>query len=130
MFRQVLCNQVSHRAALGFARTGYMHGTRLLSHAAGLAGVALRSFAAMACLFMLSGVFLAGASWFFLRDQPWYAVVAAAVAFVEAAATGVIVGAKRALVMSLAYGIKALALGRRAVDLIFERVLGVEPGQE
>ncbi len=97
---------------------------------AALAGVALRSFVATFLILLGSGVLLAGASYFFLRDHPLYAVIAAGVALVESVVAGVVFGGKRAIVMALAHGFRSLGLGRRVVGAVFDRLLGIAPDQE
>src|SRR5262245_40312244 len=98
--------------------------------AVNLAGVALRSFAGTLLCFLVAGVLLAAGSWYFLRDEPLYGGMAAALALAEAAATGVFLGGKRALVMTCAHGFKTMGLGQSAMQMIFERLLGVSADQQ
>lgn len=99
-------------------------------HLASLAWVALRSFAGTVLLLTLAGVLLAGASYYFLREQPAvYGVVAVVVALLEAVTVGVVLGAKRAVVAAVAHGLAALHLGRSLVGLVFDRMLGVTAEQ-
>jgi hypothetical protein len=90
---------------------------------ASLAGVALRSFVATVLVLTLAGGVLAGLSYYFLREHhAVYAVIAAAVALIESVTVGVVLGAKRALVMAVAQGLSTLRLGRSFVHLVFERM--------
>lgn len=101
------------------------------SHLASLAWVALRSFAATVAVLTLAGVILAGLSYYFLREYHWaYGAIAAAVALLESVTAGVVLGAKRAVVMAVAHGLSRLRLGQSLVDLVFERMLGVAEGEE
>jgi hypothetical protein len=98
---------------------------------ASLAWVALRSFVGTVLILTLSGVVLAGLSYTVLREHHWiYGVIAAAMAFVESATTGVVLGAKRAVAMALTHGLGSLRLGRSLVRVVFERMLGVAAGEE
>jgi hypothetical protein len=91
--------------------------------------VAVRSFVGTLAVLTAAGVALAAVSYYFLRDHPVYALLAAALAVVEGVATGVVLGAKRALVMALAHALGALRLGRALVRLVFDRLLGVAEGR-
>ncbi len=100
-------------------------------HLAKLAWVAIRSFVGTLFVFTLAGVVLAGLSYFFLRADHWlYGVIAVVVALIESVATGIVLGAKRAMVMAAAHGLGELQLGRSLVRLIFDRMLGVASGGE
>jgi hypothetical protein len=99
-------------------------------HLARLVWVAVRSFASTLILLSIAGVALAVVSAYFLWDHPGYALVAAVIAVAEGVATGVVLGAKRAVIMALAYGLGTLHLGRSLVGFIFDRLLGVAEGQE
>jgi hypothetical protein len=100
-------------------------------HLAKLAWVAVRTFAGTLFVFTLAGIVLAGLSYYFLREQEWiYGVIAVLVALIESVATGVVLGAKRAMVMVAAHGLGELQLGRTLVGLIFDRMLGVTGGGE
>jgi hypothetical protein len=100
------------------------------THLARLAWVAVRSFASTLFLVSAAGVALAAVSAYFLWDHPVYALVAAVVAVAQGVAAGMVLGAKRAVVMALAHGLGALRLGRSLVRLVFDRLLGVAEGQE
>ena len=93
-------------------------------------GVAFRSFVATFLVLLASGILLAGASYFFLRDYPLYGTIAAGVAVVESLIAGVVFGGKRAVVTALAHGFRSLGLGRRVVGVIFGRLLGISADQE
>lgn len=93
--------------------------------AAGLAGVALQSFAGTLLLFLVAGLVFGAGSYYYLRNDTLYAVIAASLVLAEALAAGVFLGGKRALVMTAAHGFKTLGLGRSAVKMIFTRLLGV-----
>jgi hypothetical protein len=93
-----------------------------------LAWVAARAFVGTLALLTLFGLVLAGLSYYALSDEPVYAAIAALVAVIESLAAGVVLGAKWAVVLALVEGLRALALGRWAIRLIFERVLGVVGG--
>jgi hypothetical protein len=101
-----------------------MAGDSLSKGAAGLTLVAVRSFLGTLLIVFLAGVVLAGVSVYWLRGYPLYAVIAAVVALVEAIALGALVGGKRALVMTLVHAVRSFQLGRSAVRLIFDRLLG------
>jgi hypothetical protein len=101
------------------------------SHLASLAWVALRSFLGTMFVLALAGVVLAGLSYYFLRQYPWfYGVIAVTVALIESVTTGFVLGAKRAVLMAVAHGLGALRLGRSLARLVFERMLGVAGGAE
>jgi hypothetical protein len=71
----------------------------------------------------LVGIVLAGVSCYFLREYQWrYGVIAVVITLIEAVALGAILGVKRAMVMTLAYGLGSLQLGRTLVRLVFERM--------
>jgi hypothetical protein len=95
----------------------------------GLALVALRSFLGTFLIVSVAGAFLAAISAYFLRHHPLYASIAAAVAVAESVTSGILLGSKRAIVMTLVHSILSLQLGRAIVRLVFER-LGVNAGQE
>jgi hypothetical protein len=90
----------------------------------------LRSFLGTVLVLAVVGVALAGASYYVLRDHPPYGVLAAALALVEALALGVVHGGQRAFLGTLTRGLRSLQLGRTAVRLLFERLLGLAAGQE
>jgi hypothetical protein len=94
-------------------------------HVAGMAWVAVKSFAGTLGLLTLAGCVLAGVSYFFLRGNQTYAVVGAIVAVVEGIVTGVLFGAKRGMVMGLAHGLGQLRLGKSLIQLVFDRILKV-----
>ncbi len=94
-------------------------------HVAGMAWVAAKSFAGTLGLLTLAGCVLAGVSYFFLRNEPVFAIVGAIVAVVEGIATGIVFGGKRAMVMGLAHGLGRLRLGRSLIQLVFDRILKV-----
>jgi hypothetical protein len=98
---------------------------------ASLAWVALRSFLGTVVVLTLAGVVLAGLSYYVLREHHWiYGVIAVAVTLIESVTTGVILGAKRAVLMAVAHGLGSLRLGRSLVRLLFEQMLGVAGGEE
>jgi hypothetical protein len=98
---------------------------------ASLTWVALRSFVGTMLILMLGGVILAGLSYYFVSKYDWaYGVMAAVLALVESVTIAIVLGAKRAVVLTLAEGLSALRLGRSLVGLIFERMLGVAAGNE
>src|SRR5262245_41015553 len=81
-------------------------------HLASLAWVALRSFVGTVLVFTLVGVVLAGLSYYVLREHHWiYGVTAVALALLEAVTAGVVLGAKRAVVLAVAHGLGSLRLG-------------------
>jgi hypothetical protein len=94
-------------------------------HMASMAWVAVKSFAGTLGLLTLAGCVLAGVSYFFLRGNPAYAGIGAAVAVVEGIITGVVFGAKRGMVMGIAHGLGQLRLGRSLIRLVFDRILKV-----
>lgn len=94
-------------------------------HAASLAWVAVRSFLGTVAVFTLAGCVLAAVSYYFLRERPVYAGIAAAVAIIEGIVTGVVLGMKRGAVLSLAHGLGRLRLGRSLIRLVFDRILKV-----
>ncbi len=103
----------------------------LAGHLASLAWVAVRTFLTTLFLLSLAGIVLAGLSYYFLRNEHWlWGVGWVALALVEAVAAGVVLGAKRAVVMALAHGLRSLRLGAALVRLVFERMLGVVEGEE
>jgi hypothetical protein len=97
----------------------------ILKETAALTVVALRSFLGTLLIVFLAGVVLAAVSAYLLRDHPLYASIAAVIALAEALASGIVLGGKRALVMALVHGVRSFHLGRSAVRLVFERLLGV-----
>jgi hypothetical protein len=100
-------------------------------HLAALTWVAARSFLGTLLLLSLAGAVLAGLAWWWLHDYHWaYGTIAAALALAECVATGIILGTKRAVVMTLAHGLGSLLLGRALVRLVFERMLGIAAGTE
>jgi hypothetical protein len=100
-------------------------------HLAILAWVALRTFLGTLFVLGLASVVLAGLSYYFLREAEWlYGVIAVAVVLIEAVTIGLVLGAKRAAVMTVAHGLGSLRLGRSFVRLVFERMLGVAEGEE
>ncbi len=99
------------------------------ARSAGLAWVALRTFVGTMCLAMLGGLVLAGAAYYFVRAEPWWlAAVAVILVLAEAAVLGVVLGWKRALVLTLAHGLAELRLGRMLVRLVFERMQQLAAG--
>jgi hypothetical protein len=92
---------------------------------AGLAWLALRSFLASLLGMTLTGIVLAGLSYYVLRDHWGYAVIGAVLAVIEAVLLGFVVGAKRAVVLAVAHGLNTLQLGRTIVRLVFDKILGV-----
>jgi hypothetical protein len=92
--------------------------------------VALRSFLGTVLVVSLAGAVLAAVSGYFLREHPFAAWIAAGVALIESFATGVLLGGKRAVVMALVHGLRSLRLGRSAVRLIFDRLLGADPAAQ
>src|SRR4051812_11411236 len=96
----------------------------LSKRAAGLALVAVRSFLGTLLIVFLAGVVLACISAYWLRGQPLYATIAVLAALVESITVGAVLGAKRALVMTLVHALRSFHLGRSTVRLIFERLLG------
>jgi hypothetical protein len=101
-----------------------------LKRMTGLAIVAIRSFCATMLLILGVGVVLAAGTYLLLaQHQPWYGVIGGLAAMLEAIIVGLVWASKRAVLMALAQGLKEYRLGRAAVRLIFERLLGVD-GQE
>jgi hypothetical protein len=97
---------------------------------ASLAWVAVRSFLGTLSLFLLAGLVLAGVSFYLLQEANlWYALLGAVLAVAEGLTIGVILGGKRAGIMALAHGLRRLGLGRVAVGLIFDRLLGMSEGE-
>jgi hypothetical protein len=94
------------------------------AHLAGLAWVALRSFAAALLGLTMAGVVLAGLSYYLLAEYYWlYGAIAVVLTLVESVTVGFILGAKRAVMMAAAHGLGELQLGRSLVSLLFERML-------
>jgi hypothetical protein len=88
--------------------------------------VAARSFFGTMLLMAGVGVVLAAGVYHFLAElSPLVGVIGAALALAEAGAVGLIWAGKRAVVRALLYGIRRGRLGSAAVDLVFDRVLGV-----
>jgi hypothetical protein len=102
----------------------------LWSGGARLVLVAVRSFVGTVLVLAAAGAILALCSYLILKDTPAYALIAAVVALLEALATGVVLGGKRALVMALAHGLSALRLGRTTVRILFGILLGIADGDE
>jgi hypothetical protein len=90
---------------------------------AGLTGVAVRSFAGTVLALAGVGLALAGSAYWFLRDHPWYGLLAAAAALAEALVAGVLLGTKRAVARTLAEGTRRLHLGQSLVRWLFQRLL-------
>ena len=90
----------------------------------GLAGVAFRSFLTTFFIVLLAGALLAGVSYYYLRDHPFYGALAVVVALAESLIVGLVFGAKRAVVTALAHGFRTLGLGRRVVGTVFDRLSG------
>jgi hypothetical protein len=100
-------------------------------HLASLAWVALRSFVATLLVFTLAGGVLAGLSYYFLSEHHVvYGAIAVAVALIESVTAGVVLGAKRAVVLAVAHGLSTLRLGQSLMHLVFERMLGIAGGEE
>jgi hypothetical protein len=97
---------------------------------AALVSVAVRAFVGTVSILLAAGIVLAGASYYFLNDHPWYATIAAAVALTEALAAGCILGSKRAFILAAAHGLGMLRLGRFFVRVLFEHLLGVSAEQQ
>jgi hypothetical protein len=92
--------------------------------------VAFRSFLVAVGLVLLLGIVLACISYMYLVQHHWvYGLIGAAVALFEAIATAFLFGVKCATAMAAAYGCGKLGLGRAAVGLLFERILGVTRDQ-
>jgi hypothetical protein len=103
----------------------------IAGHLASLAWVAVRAFVGTIIVLTLAGVVLAGLSSYFLREHEWwYGVGAAVLAIVEAETIGVLFGAKRAMVMTIARGLGILRLGAMIVGVVFERMLGIAAQEE
>jgi hypothetical protein len=94
-----------------------------------LAWVAARTFLATLVAVTGAGLVLAGLSYYGLRSEPVYGVIAALVAVAEAIAAGILLGGKLALVGALVEGVRKLGLGLSLVRLLFERILGVAEGE-
>jgi hypothetical protein len=81
----------------------------------------------------LLGFVLGGVSFYFLRAEPVYGLIAAVLAIGQSFASGVLLGSRRAVGAGLVEGVRTLALGRSAVRLVFQHVLGAvevtRPGQ-
>lgn len=98
---------------------------------ASMVWVALHTFVGTMCVAMFGGVVLAGAAYYLVRAEPWWlAAVAVVLVLGEAAALGVVLGWKRALVLALAHGLAELRLGRMLVRLVFERIEHPAAGNE
>jgi len=102
----------------------------LRGHLARTAWIGARSFLGTFLILTGAGVALAVVSYYFLRDHPWYGVIVAALAVVEGVGTGVVLGAKRAVVMAAAHALGTLRLGRALLRLTFEHLLGDVEGRE
>ncbi len=102
----------------------------LWSQLASLTVVALRSFLGTVLVLLVLGLVLAGMSYYLLGDHPGYGLLAAALALAESLALGVLLGGQRALLSALIQGIRSLGLGRTAVQLLFEHLLGISGEQE
>ncbi|HWG43962.1 MAG TPA: hypothetical protein VN688_14385 [Gemmataceae bacterium] len=102
----------------------------ILGDVAGLMLVAIRSFLLTFLLFLLLGVVLAFASYYMLSAQNGvYGVIAALIALIECVVVGIVLGAKRAVVVAMLHGLHKYQLGSAAVRLIFGRLLGVSAEQ-
>ncbi len=103
----------------------------LAGHIAGLAWVAVRSFAGTLALLIVVGAALAAISYGLLREAPWqYRSGAAGLALAESAVAGVMLGMSRATANVLAYALGKLRLGSNLVALIFDRLVaaaGADP---
>lgn len=100
-------------------------------HLASLAWVAVRSFVGTLFVLTLLGAVLAGLSYYFLREYPWfYGWIGAVLALIESVVIGFVLGTKRAVAMVVAQGLGSLRLGRSLVRLVFERMLGVAEGED
>lgn len=94
------------------------------SHIAKLTWVGVRSFVVTSVVTLLAGAVMAALSHYYLREHQWfYGAIAAVVALTESLTTGVLLGAKRAVVMVAAHGFGELRMGRALVRLVFERML-------
>lgn len=103
----------------------------LSKHVASLTWVVLRSFVLTVLALTLLGGVLAGVSYFFLRDYPWYyGGIAAVAAIIESLTVGVLLGMKRAMASAATHGLGTLRLGRSVVRLVFERILGIAEEEE
>jgi hypothetical protein len=99
-------------------------------HLARAAWLAVRSFLGTLALLTAAGITLAAASGYALWDRPAYALIAAGIALLEGVGAGAVLGAKRAVVVALAYALGKLRLGRALVQLVFDHLLGDLEGQE
>lgn len=134
----VLCGFISgsaeERMQAGLsAGTGHMKSdpVEIGRQLAGLAWVGVRAFASTLLIFTFAGFVLAGLSYYFLHEfSVLIAGIAIAVSFAEATFAGVVLGMKRARILTMAHGIHKLGLGRSFVHLVFARLLGVAEGKE
>jgi hypothetical protein len=97
--------------------------------AAALGAVAARSILGTLLVVCAAGAVLAAGSAYFLRDHPLYAAVAAVLALAESVGAGVVLGVKRALILTAAHGLERTRLGRAAVRMVFERLLTPAEGE-
>ena len=99
----------------------YWHGVT------GLLFVAIRSFCGTMLLMLCLGVVLAVSTYFLLAQyQPLYGLIGGVVAMLEAVIVGFVWGGKRAVIMTLVYGLSQFRIGKATVRLIFERLLGMD----
>ncbi|MBY0526369.1 MAG: hypothetical protein K2R98_23450 [Gemmataceae bacterium] len=98
---------------------------------AGLVWVAVRSFVGTLLVLTLAGLVLAAASGVWLHEHiGWWSLLAGGIALTEAIAAGVFLGAKRAIFMALMHALRKLGLGRKVVQVVFARLLGVSADQD
>jgi len=100
-------------------------------HLASLAWVAVRSFLGTLLVFTALGALLAGFSYYFLREHHWaYGTSAVTLVMIQSVVVGVLLGIKRAMASAATHGLGTLRLGRLAVSLSFDRMLGIAEGEE
>jgi hypothetical protein len=98
----------------------------IVGDVAGLMLVAVRSFLLTLLLLLFLGVALAAASYYIFSGSHWvYGLIAALVALIECVVVGIMLGAKRAVIVAVLHGLRKYHLGGAAVRLIFGRLLGV-----
>lgn len=99
-------------------------------HVAGLAWVAIKSFVGTLLVLTGAGIALAAIAYYFLADSTGWSILIGVVALFEAIAAGIFFGIKRATIMTLAHGLAKLRLGRSAVQLVFNKLIGVTEDDE
>lgn len=107
-------HDVGPNVTVGGKQAGMADLTTLSGHLGALAWAAIRALAGMLLLFVAAGWILGAASYLCLKENTFYACLFAGLAFAEAAAVGIFMGQKRAIVSALATGVGRAQLGSSA----------------